>query len=141
VQAGLAGRDLAGAARSIHDQQRAWLAANGCERMGAGLGFFGFLPHALVQAELGFGGPGVHASCFTASTGKGPLAGNWFGATITGIDHAVVPTGCPGLAVLFHHDPRGLVIDVVAAGRVVNVMPPAVVAERIRWQLVERPLA
>lgn len=137
----MASHDLAAAAKIIQDQQRAWLAANGCERMGAGLGFFGFLPHALVQAELGFGGPGLHASCFTASTGKAPLAGRWFGATITGIDHAVVPTGCPGLAALFHHDPRGLVIDVVAADRVAVAIPPADLAERIRWQIVERSLA
>ncbi|GDY12134.1 hypothetical protein LBMAG53_10120 [Planctomycetota bacterium] len=141
VPAGLASQDLAAAARTIQEQQRAWLAAQGCERMGAGLGFFGFLPQVAVQAELGFGGPGVHASCFTASTGKSALSGRWFGASITGIDHAVVPTGCPGLAVLFHHDPRGLVIDVVAADRVSASIPPADLAERIRWQIVERPLA
>jgi hypothetical protein len=139
VPAGLPSADLSAAARHLQAAQKQWIADQGSERMGASLQYFAYLPHRLVQAQLGFFGPGVHASAVAASTGKATLS-TILGAQVTGIDHAAAIPGCPGVGALFHHDARGLVIDALAAGRVADVLPPSRLAEAIRWQLVERPL-
>ncbi len=140
VPAGLASRDLAGACRHLKQEHRAWTAQDGIVKLSSSMSWFGHLPHRLAQAQLGNHQPGVWSSCVVANVGASPLPATWFGAAISGVDHAALIPATPGLGVLFHRDARGLVVDVLACGRVAQLLAPERLARLIRWQLLERPL-
>jgi hypothetical protein len=140
VPAGLASSDLAGACRHLKQEHRAWTAKDGIAKLSSSMSWFGHLPHRLAQAQLGNHQPGVWSSCVIANAGATPLPATFFGAAISGVDHAALIPATPGLGVLFHRDARGLVVDVLACGRVPQLLAPDRLARLIRWQLLERPL-
>ncbi len=61
-------------------------------------------------------------------------------ARVLGVDHAACIPGTPGIGVLFHRDARGLGFSTLAAGRVIDSIPPKRFADLLRWQLMERPI-
>ena len=140
LPAGLASNDLASACRHLKQEHRAWTAQDGIAKLSASMSWFGHLPHRLAQAQLGNHQAGVWSSCVIANAGASTLPATLFGAAITGIDHAALIPATPGIGVFFHRDARGLVMDVLACGRVPGVLAPARLAALIRWQLLERPL-
>jgi hypothetical protein len=140
VPAGLASRDLAAACRHLKQEHRAWTAQDGIAKLSSSMSWFGHLPHRVAQAQLGNHQPGVWSSCVVANAGASPLPATLFGSAISGVDHAALIPAVPGLGVLFHRDARGLVCDVLACGRVPELLAPERLAALIRWQLLERPL-
>jgi hypothetical protein len=140
VPAGLASSDLAAACRHLKHEHRAWTAQDGITKLSSSMSWFGHLPHRLAQAQLGNHQPGVWSSCVVANAGASQLPATLFGSAISGVDHAALIPATPGLGVLFHRDARGLVVDVLACGRVPQLLAPARLAGLIRWQLLERPL-
>ena len=141
LPAGLARADLAQAAKVVTAGLRAWLADGAERKLAAALSFFPWVGERLAGAELGGGCPGVAASCLVANTGMTAVPASSFGAAVVGVDHRVAVPAVPGLAVLFHRDARGLAWDVIAAGQVARALPPAALAARIRFHLVERAIA
>ena len=137
----LARRDLRAAAVHLRDAHKAWIGANGTRALMSSISWMPLLGTRLARNQIGFGHAGLHASACVANAGRSLLTGPWFGAAIQGIDHTATVPGHPGVAVLFHRDDRGLAWDTVITGRLARRLPPAVLAERIRWHLVERPLA
>jgi hypothetical protein len=140
VDAELARRDLAATARHLRDAHKAWVAADGTSKLLASLSWFPRLGSWFGRFQLGFGKPGLAASCCVANSGRAQLHGTWFGAEVRGVDHAAVVPGNPGLAVLFHRDSRGLGFDTVWSGQSDGARHAAQFAERVRWHLCERSL-
>lgn len=140
VPAGLATKDLVAAANHLKQAHRDWVAADGLVKLSASMSWFGHLPRRLARAQLGNHRAGVWASCVVANAGATPLGETWFGARVLGVDHAACIPGTPGIGVLFHRDARGLGFSTLAAGRVIDQIPPQRFADLLRWQLMERPL-
>ncbi len=140
VPAGLASKDLVAAAIHLKQAHREWVAADGLVKLSASMSWFGHLPRRVARGELGNHRAGVWASCVVANAGTTPLPESWFGARVLGVDHAACIPGTPGIGVLFHRDARGLGFSTLAAGRVIEMIPPQRFADLLRWQLLERPL-
>jgi hypothetical protein len=140
VPAGLATKDLVAAANHLKQAHKEWVAADGLVKLSASMSWFGHLPRRLARAQLGNHHAGVWASCVVANAGATPLGESWFGARVLGVDHAACIPGSPGIGVLFHRDARGLGFSTLAAGRVIDAIPPQRFADLLRWQLMERPL-
>lgn len=134
-------QDLGAAALAVKAAHRDWLAADGVTKLLAAISWFPYAGPWFSRYQLGGGRSGLAASCLAANSGRSPLAGDWFGAVITGIDHVAVPPGQPGVAVLFHRDERGLCLDVVVTGALGRRLPPERLADAVVHQLVERPCA
>jgi hypothetical protein len=135
---GLARRDLGAAARHLNDSYRAWIAAEGEAKMTAVMDFAPLAGLRLSRSQIGNFRSGLFASCLTANVGVVNLPGEFFGAAVVGAEFVAAVPGSPGLGILFHRDRRGLCLAVIMAGRLGRTMPPAALAERIRYQLVER---
>jgi hypothetical protein len=140
VPAGLATMNLKAAATHLKQAHRDWLAADGLIKLSASMSWFGHLPTRLARAQLGNHRAGVWASCVVANAGATTLGASWFGASVLGVDHAACIPGTPGIGVLFRRDARGLGFDTITTGRVSSQFPAQQFAERLRYQLLERPL-
>ena len=140
VPAGMATRDLKETAAHLKQAHRDWLAADGLIKLSASMSWFGHLPTRLARAQLGNHRAGVWASCVVANAGATPLTTTWFGASVIGVDHAACIPGTPGIGVLFRRDARGLGFDTITTGRVSASFSASLFAERLRYQLLERPL-
>jgi hypothetical protein len=141
VPAGLASRDLPAACQHLKQEHRDWTARDGLAKLSASMSWFGHLPHAVAQAQLGNHSHGVWSSCIVANSGASTLPENLFGSHVLGVSHAATLPATPGLGVLFHRDRRGLSIDTLACGRVLDILTPEHLARLIRWQLLERPFS
>jgi hypothetical protein len=141
IPAGLASRDLPAAAKQVKEAHRAWIAFGMPEKMSASLSFFPYLGERLARMQISNFHAGVAASCLVANTGASPLPATLFDAEVLAVDHAAALPGMPGLGALFHRDRRGLCCDLLAAGDAIDAVPPRQLAERLKWQLLERPFA
>ena len=140
LQAGVATRDLTVAARALKEAHRYWVAQEMSLKMAAAMEFFPLVGERIARAQLGYFRAGVAASCLVANTGQSSAPSELFGAQVTGIRHAATVPGMPGLAALFHRQGRRLCCDLIAAGAVRQALPLARLRERLRYQLLERPL-
>jgi hypothetical protein len=141
IPSGLPSRDLPAAAKHVKEAHRAWVAFGMPERMSASLSFFPYLGERMARMQISNFHAGVAASCLVANTGASPLPATLFDAEVLAVDHAAALPGMPALGALFHRDRRGLCCDVLAAGAAIAAVPPRQLAERLRWQLLERPFA
>ncbi|TVR42841.1 MAG: hypothetical protein EA402_10855 [Planctomycetota bacterium] len=135
LDAAAAEADVASAAQTAQAAQKAWVAAGGVERILAGLSFAAPLPFTLIRGELGFGRPGLGASAVCGLSGRNELPALLAGFPVLGVDHAVLPPPAPGLALLIHRDPRGLVIDCLATAAVAPHCPPGRLLAELRSAL------
>jgi|GEM_PF-4622707 hypothetical protein len=140
VPAGLASTDLAATCHHLKQAHREWIEKDGVAKLSSSMSWFGYLPHAIAQAQLGNHGPGVWSSCIVANSGPSTLPESLFGARVLGVSHAATIPATPGLGVLFHRDQRGLSFDALACGKVLTHIQPQALARAIRWQLLERPI-
>jgi hypothetical protein len=140
LQAGMASRDLTVAARALKQAHRDWVEQEMSLKMACAMEFFPLVGERIARAQLGYFRAGVAASCLVANTGQTSAPGELFGAQVTRISHAATVPGMPGLAALFHRQGRRLCCDLIAAGAVRQAMPLARLRERLRHQLLERPL-
>jgi len=140
VRSGLASTDLGAAARALKDAHRTWVAQDVALKMACAMEFFPLVGERLARAQLGYFRSGVAASCLVANTGQTILPTQLFGAAVTGIGHAAAVPGMPGLAALFHRQGMRLCCDLIAADQVAHAMPLTRLAERLRYQMLERPL-
>lgn len=140
VDADLARRDLAAAARHLRDAHKAWIAAEGNRKLLAALSWLPLAGSRMARFQLGFGRPGLHASACVANTGATILGETWFGAQVRGVDHTIALPGNPGVAVLFHRDARGLGFDTIVTGALSRRLPPEALAARVRFHLCDRVL-
>jgi len=140
VRSGLASTDLAAAARALKDAHRIWVAQDVAMKMASAMEFFPLVGERMARAQLGYFRAGVAASCLVANTGHTILPPQLFGAGVTGICHAATVPGMPGLAALFHRQGMRLCCDLIAADQVASAMPLERLAERLRYQMLERPL-
>jgi len=140
VRSGLASTDLGAAARALKDAHRIWVAQDVAVKMACAMEFFPLVGERLARAQLGYFRAGVAASCLVANTGQTILPTQLFGAAVKGISHAAAVPGMPGLAALFHRQGMRLCCDLIAADQVATAMPLERLSQRLRYQMLERPL-